>query len=76
MTILIAPDKFKGSLNALQVCKAIERGIHKQHPNIKCLLHPLADGGEGSIDILNSQLAFQKIDIETLDPLGQPIKGH
>ena len=53
MDVLIAPDKFKGSLNALEVCKALEKGV-KINPNINNIfLCPLADGGDGSLDILN-----------------------
>ena len=51
MDVLIAPDKFKGSLNALEVCKALEKGV-KINPNINNIfLCPLADGGDGSLDI-------------------------
>ena len=76
MTILIAPDKFKGSMDALQVCKAIERGIKKRAPTTQCLLHPLADGGEGSIDILSSHLSLQKVTVKTTNPLGQTMEAY
>ena len=53
MDILIAPDKFKGSLNALEVCKALEKGVKINHNINNIFLCPLADGGDGSLNILN-----------------------
>ena len=61
MDVLIAPDKFKGSLNALEVCKALEKGV-KRNPNINNIfLCPLADGGDGSLDILNYYKDLNKL---------------
>jgi glycerate kinase len=47
--ILIAPDKFKGSLSAAKVAKAIALGIQQSYPLAHCMLHPMADGGDGSL---------------------------
>ena len=47
MKILIAPDKFKGSLNSADVASAIARGIQKAWPEAELLTKPIADGGEG-----------------------------
>lgn len=74
MRILIAPDKFKGSLSAEQVCNAISKGIKSKLPRAKILTIPLADGGEGSLSILEAQFDFQKIHIEVNNPLFKPIK--
>ena len=63
MKILIAPDKFKGSLSATQVCDAITKGIKInkiKHEIISC---PMADGGEGSIDILKNYLSLKPIEL-------------
>lgn len=49
-TILISPDKFKGSLTAKEFCQIVESCIKKKDKNINILSAPLADGGEGSLN--------------------------
>lgn len=73
--ILIAPDKFKGSLSAMEVCNAIKRGLEKQNKNVVIHTHPLADGGDGSLEVIALHLDLQKQLIETTDPLGRPIQA-
>ncbi len=75
MKILIAPDKFKGSLSATQVCSAIAKGIkinNDKHEIISC---PMADGGEGSLDIINNYLSLMPVELIVNDPLFRPIKS-
>ncbi|MEE9429966.1 MAG: glycerate kinase [Melioribacteraceae bacterium] len=74
MKILIAPDKFKGSLTATQVCEAVESGIRKVLPASKITKLPLADGGEGSLDVLEKTIQFERIPIIVNDPLFRTIK--
>jgi glycerate kinase len=73
MKILIAPDKFKGSLSAQAVIDAIASGIRKTNQEVTILEHPMADGGDGSLDVLQSSLALYPETVETLDPLGRPL---
>lgn len=75
MKILIAPDKFKGSLSAMEVGRAIAKGIHQHDPNIECTLHPLADGGDGSMEVLQAHLELQEIQVEVHNPLGRLIQA-
>lgn len=75
MKILIAPDKFKGSLSGKEVCQAIQQGFARYDPTIKTIAHPLADGGDGSLEVLSEYLSFEKVTVDTLDPLGRPIKA-
>lgn len=75
MKILIAPDKFKGSLTAAAVCQAIMNGIHRFDPAIECILHPLADGGEGSLEMLRMVTASKTITRVVLDPLFRPVEA-
>lgn len=49
MKVLIAPDSFKGSIDALSAAQAIERGILTVDPETKTVLLPMADGGEGTM---------------------------
>ena len=52
MKIVIAPDSFKESLTAKQVCIAIETGFKRVFPNATYHLVPVADGGEGTVQSL------------------------
>ncbi len=74
MTILIAPDKFKGSLSALEVCQAIGRGLQKCEKPVESIFHAMADGGDGSLAVLSKHLNLKPQDILTVDPLGREIQ--
>jgi len=73
MTILFAPDKFKGSLNAAQVCQAMEEGMREGGFNFHALHLPLADGGEGTCDMLTHFSHGQKISVPVSGPRLQPM---
>ncbi len=75
MNILVAPDKFRGSLEAAEVCNAVESGIKKAYPNAKVTSIPLADGGEGTSKILTEQANGSDVSITVMDPLNRPIKA-
>lgn len=75
MKILIAPDKFKGSLNAIQVCEAIAEGIQEVAPGIEIIQCPLADGGEGTAEILTYHTQGNTITKEVNDPLMRPVEA-
>ena len=74
MKILIAADSFKNALDSLRVCRAIERGLNKGNPLIQTQCFPMADGGEGTIDILAYHLGGKKRELMAVDPLFRPIK--
>lgn len=76
MRVLIAPDKFKGSLSAMEVCNAIEDGIKKANPLIETIKHPLADGGEGTLHILQNYFNLQTITIPVMNPLFKQIQAN
>jgi glycerate kinase len=48
--VVIAPDKFKGSLSAVEAAEAIKAGVLDVSPAAVCVLCPMADGGEGTVD--------------------------
>ncbi|MBT2549671.1 glycerate kinase [Arthrobacter sp. ISL-65] len=50
LSVLIAPDKFKGSLTASQVARAIAHGLRKEQPGLNVIELPVADGGDGTLD--------------------------
>lgn len=75
MKVLIAPDKFKGSLTSDEVIDAIQKGLHQAYDDIEVFAQPLADGGEGSVELISALLDLEKIEVDVLDPLFRPIKG-
>ena len=75
MTILIAPDKFKGSLTAQQVCKAIEEGLCSINPALTIFSIPLADGGEGTSDLLTDFSDGSNVSVTVVDPLFREIES-
>jgi len=55
MRILIAPDAFKGSLTSVEAAAAMAAGIRSVLPDTEMITMPLADGGEGTLDVLHAQ---------------------
>ncbi|HET9434681.1 MAG TPA: glycerate kinase, partial [Chitinophagaceae bacterium] len=76
MKVLIAPDKFKGSLDAIKVCQAIEEALDESGKQIQSISIPMADGGEGTCDMLTQFSKGKKITVEALDPFFRPIQGE
>ena len=73
MNILICPDSFKDSLSSTAICKLLLEEIKKINLAIDLVTIPMADGGEGTLDVLYSQGNFEKIDMESSDPIGRSI---
>ena len=76
MKVLIAPDKFKGSLDAIKVCQAIEEALNESGKQIQSSSIPMADGGEGTCDMLTQFSKGQKINAQVLDPFFRKIEGE
>ncbi|MGC1480671.1 MAG: glycerate kinase [Chthoniobacterales bacterium] len=76
MRILIAPDKFKGSLTAAEAASAIEAGFRLVFPDLKAIRLPLADGGEGTSALFHQALGGELIETATTDALGRPITAE
>ena len=70
MKIVIAPDSFKESLSAVSVAACIEKGFREIFPDADYVTLPLADGGEGTVDVLLQGLAGQKRTNKVQGPLG------
>lgn len=69
MKIVIAPDKFKGSLSAEEVADNIATEIHVYHPDAELIKLPMADGGEGTSAILGKYFVAEKVKIFVHGPL-------
>ncbi len=75
MRIVIAPNAFKGSLTALQAAEAIQQGILGIMPHADCILLPIADGGDGTADVLVRGTDGQMHTTAVMDALGDVIQA-
>ncbi len=75
MKIVLAPDKFKGSLTGVEFCDAVEEGFNAILENPQIFKMPLADGGDGTIEILDYHLKGEHIKVIVSDPLFRPIEA-
>jgi len=76
MRILIAPNAMKGSLPASDFANAIEDGLLMAYDGFKLVKCPLADGGDGTVDILTNALGGIFVPINVHDPLGRIINSR
>lgn len=76
MRILLCPDKFKGSLSAAEVCEALKAGLLASLPHAQIISRPLADGGDGSLEVLSNYIDIEWVDVSTIDPLWRPIHAR
>ena len=75
MKIIIAPDKFKNSLTGLAFCNAVEDGIKSITQNIEIVKLPLADGGDGTIEVVNFYLKGKVLNVTVNNPFFKPVKA-
>ncbi|WP_127137120.1 glycerate kinase [Flagellimonas oceanensis] len=73
MKFILAPDKYKGSLTGREFCETVARGIKKVFPNSEMIHRPLADGGDGTIDVVADYLNATKVSVTVYDPLFREI---
>lgn len=76
MRILVAPDSFKDALSARDAAEAIARGLKRHAFPHKIVTFPMADGGEGTMDVLAARLSLQSVEIEVADPLFRPRRAR
>src|SRR5207247_367765 len=76
MRILIAPDKFKGSLSARKVAENIALGLRDVLQGAKIDILPMADGGEGTAEVICNALGGSWLQCKAHDPLGREIDAR
>lgn len=69
--VVVAPDKFKGSLGAADVADTIAEVLHASSPATEVHRHPVADGGEGTVDLAVAS-GFRPVTVTVTGPLGVP----
>lgn len=75
MKFVIAPDKFKGSLTGFEFCHAVEEGLRMVLEDPEIMAMPLADGGDGTIEVVKHYINGEKITITVNDPLFRPVQA-
>jgi glycerate kinase len=73
MRVLIAPDKFAGTLTALEAADAIAAGWRRQRPDDELDLAPMADGGPGFVDVLHAALGGELLATTVTGPTGRSV---
>jgi glycerate 2-kinase len=72
--VVVAPDKFEGSLTAEQAARAIEAGLLRARPDARVRRLPLGDGGAGTLDALVAA-GFERVPVDATGPTGQPLRA-
>jgi glycerate kinase len=75
MRVLIAPDKFKGTLTSEAAAKAIERGLRRAWPKVKTTRFTLADGGEGFMELMVRRTGGRLRTARTVDAALRPCRA-
>jgi glycerate 2-kinase len=73
-TVIVAPDSFKGTYSARAVAEAMRRGLAAHGHSVDVC--PVADGGEGTMDVLVGALGGETRTAPALDPLGRPLEAR
>lgn len=76
MKVIIAPDSFKESLSAAAVAEAIAAGVQAEMPLTQCLCLPMADGGEGTTEVLVNATGGEFVPCQVHDALGHEIEAY
>ncbi len=75
MRVLIAPDKFAGTLSAVEAAEAIAAGWRRRAPDDELDLVPMADGGPGFVDVLHASLGGDLLAATVTGPYGEQVPG-
>lgn len=70
--VLIAADKFKGSLTAVEVAQRVTAGLHRVAPRVEVEALPVADGGDGTVDAAVAA-GFERREVRVAGPLGDEV---
>ena len=76
MRVLVCPDKFAGTLSAVEAATAIAAGWRDAAPHDEVTTTPLSDGGPGFLEVVAAATGARRLSVDTVDPLGRPVAGH
>jgi len=74
MRVVVAPDKFKGSLPAAEVAAAVAAGLRAVASDAEILAMPVADGGDGTVDAAVAA-GFERVPVTAAGPDGEPVRA-
>lgn len=72
---ILAPDSFKGTMNAVEICDIMQAAIRVHLPDAEIKRLPMADGGEGMVEAYRQILGGQSVTAVVSDPFGAPIEA-
>jgi len=72
MRVVVAPDKFKGSLTAVEAAEAIGEGLRQGNAEVDVVLAPVADGGDGTVDTAVAA-GYDRVTTTATGPTGEPV---
>src|SRR6185437_2544171 len=72
--VVVAPDKFKGTLTAAQVAEHVAAGLGRACPGVETVQVPVADGGDGTVDAAEAA-GYRRVDIGVRGPTGKPVNA-
>jgi glycerate kinase len=70
--VVVAPDKFKGSLTAAQVAERVAAGLARAAPGVEVVQVPVADGGDGTLEAALSA-GYRRVPVRAEGPTGEPV---
>src|SRR3954454_22737953 len=73
--VVLAPDKFKGSRSAPEAVAALARGLRRAVRGVRLVEHPIADGGEGTVDMVLAH-GFAPVAGQVRGPTGDPVTAR
>ena len=73
--VVVAPDKFKGTLTAAQVAAHVAAGLGRASPGVKTVEVPVADGGDGTVDAAEAA-GYRRVEMGVRGPTGTPNRGR
>jgi glycerate kinase len=76
MKIAVAPNAFRESMSSVEAANAIVEGLQRSDLDCELVSMPLADGGNGTLEVWQQATGADLITIETIDPLARPIKAE
>lgn len=76
MRFLFASDSFKGSLSSEKTAELLEQSAEKYFPGCTCIKVPVADGGEGTADVVIKAAGGKKVFVQVHDPYMNPIEAY
>ncbi|WP_394218368.1 glycerate kinase [Halobacillus trueperi] len=71
MKVVFAPDSYKGSLSSIQVAEIMKKAWQSVIPDSETILKPMADGGEGTLEVFSTSVSHEKVHFSCKGPLGK-----